>query len=315
MSAPDAVAVVIPVRDMAWCVARAIQSALRQTHPPSEVIVVDDGSADDTSAVVERMTRSDPRVRGLRLPGSRGHLAALGEGLRASAAEWRVLLDADDELTADSIARRLEAAARWRAATGEWPQLVYGDLYRNSVASDALMRFKRFEGRAFGFLTRELSLCPTSAIMLGREASRRLLALATPSSYNTDDEIVLAVGREFPVVHAGAPVGIAHDHASPTRMSNDPRRRLTGLSELVRNHRAEILREHGRSRLLLWRLRILRAALEWQYEQAERRGQATARGGVAGWARRPLRLYGRVTRLAHRRLTAFLSPRFEQMYF
>lgn len=308
------VAVIIPAYNMAWCLERAIASCRVQTYPPTEIIVVDDGSLDHTSEIVGSVETRDQRVRCLRLDPNVGHLSALRHGLRSSTSDWAVLLDADDELTKNSIECRLRAAERYHQKTGEWPQLVYGDLHRNGTGPGTITRFKSLEGRAFGFLSRELSLCQTCTIMLGREAIRRLPDVTNP--YNTDDELVLAVGKHFPVAHAGEPVAIAYDHASPTRMSNSALRRLRGIAWLVWNHGGEIVREHGSGRLFLWWLRVLRAFVEWQIEWAERSsGTHTGAGmreSILWW---PVRLYGKLARSVHDRVTSYLKLRFEQMYF
>lgn len=308
------VAVVIPCYNMAWCLERALASCLLQTHAPSEIIVVDDGSSDETAAIVERMGGQDQRIRCLRLDRNTGHLPALLMGLRSSHSDWSALLDADDELTKDSVECRLVAAERHHRATGEWPQLVYGDLYRNARGPGAISRYKVLEGRAFGFLARELSLCQTCTIMLGRDAILGLPDLRNP--YNTDDEIVLAVGKHFAVTHAGVPVAVAYDHASPTRMSNNAARRFVGITQLVWHHRGDILREHGVGLFLLWWLRILRALTEWQIEWAGRLADTSAVRGhwkaVLVW---PMRLYGALGESVHAGLTSFLKKRFEQMYF
>jgi glycosyltransferase involved in cell wall biosynthesis len=301
------VAVVIPSYNMAWCVERAIASCLAQSRLPDEIIVVDDCSTDGTEALLTRIAAENPRIRYVRQAVNGGHLAALASGVALSAADWTALLDADDELTPDSIERRVDAALDYRNVHGEWPQLVYGDLYWERIKPGAICRFKQIVGRDFPFLTRELSLCQTSTILLGRRALEVFPEPTNP--YNTDDEIVLCVGKHFAVVHAGVAVTVTHAHDSDTRMSNSSLRRLRGISQLVRDHRRDIVRHHGVRRLMLWQLRVLRAWIEWRRDRAHAdRDRSPARARVAAWRERWLDA-------GHRRLTAFLEPRFEQMYF
>jgi glycosyltransferase involved in cell wall biosynthesis len=61
-----AVSIVMPAYNAAPFIEAAIDSALRQTFTDIEVLVVDDGSTDDTAAIVERMAARDARVRFLR---------------------------------------------------------------------------------------------------------------------------------------------------------------------------------------------------------------------------------------------------------
>lgn len=311
--ARTSVAVIIPTYNMAWCLERAVLSCLSQTHSPEEIIIVDDCSSDDTAEVVHGLMARDCSIRYQRLRQNGGHLVALLYGLRFSRSDWVALLDADDELTPDSIERRVEAASNYYVHAGEWPQLVYGDLYWGAVASSRIGHFKTLQGREFRFLSRELSLCQTSTIMLGSEAIAVFPEVMNP--YNTDDEIVLAVGKRFPLVHAGVPVAVVHAHASPTRMTNNLHLKFRGIRQLVRNHRQDIVREHGLRQLLLWRLRILRALLEWQKEWAEKRTARVGDGSVAKILRFLYWLYGRLACKVHFRLTSWLESRFEQMYF
>lgn len=312
-AAANTVSVVIPTFNMAWCLERAIASCRAQTHPPVEIIVVDDGSTDDTRKVVAHLVADDSRVRYDYRPSNSGHLATLRHGLQASSADWIALLDADDELLPDSLERRLGAARAYHDSTGAWPQLVYGDLYSEQVAPAALVAFTRIQGRDYPFLTRELSLCQTSTIMLGRGAVAHFPEATNP--YNTDDEIVLAVAKRFPIVHSGVAVAVTHAHAGASRMTNDARRRFQGLAQLVHDHREDIIGQHGRGRLWLWRLRILRVFLEWQQERARQALAAEQGSALRRMMAGPVRGYAWLIRRAHQRLTSFLQKRFEHIYF
>jgi len=87
------VSVIIPVFNGAAFVARAIQSVLDQSMPDFELIVVDDGSVDETSAVVRAFT--DRRLS-LVVQANGGPSAARNNGIQRSRAKWVAILDADD---------------------------------------------------------------------------------------------------------------------------------------------------------------------------------------------------------------------------
>lgn len=93
---------VIPAYNAGKVVTEAISSLLQQTVPLDEIIVVDDGSTDDTAAVAERTG-----VRVIR-QANRGPAAARNVAIRATDADWIVLLDADDVAYPDRIAIQLE---------------------------------------------------------------------------------------------------------------------------------------------------------------------------------------------------------------
>jgi GT2 family glycosyltransferase len=71
---PQLVSAVIPTHNRADLLARAIRSVQRQTFPQLEIIVVDDASQDNTSAVVESF--GDPRIRYIRHDTNRGDASA-----------------------------------------------------------------------------------------------------------------------------------------------------------------------------------------------------------------------------------------------
>ncbi len=93
-SQPGSVSVVIPTCNRAdLCVGAAV-SALEQTCPPLEVIIVDDASVDATPGKVQGLT--DTRVRYLRHEVNRGASAARNTGIDAARGEWIAFLDDDD---------------------------------------------------------------------------------------------------------------------------------------------------------------------------------------------------------------------------
>lgn len=88
----DLVSVVIPTFNYGHFVADAVASALAQTYRPTEIIVVDDGSSDDTQA---RLTPYLDRIRYIRQE-NQGLSVARNTGIQAASGTWIALLDADD---------------------------------------------------------------------------------------------------------------------------------------------------------------------------------------------------------------------------
>jgi len=97
------VSVVIPAFNAAKEIARAIESCLNQTFPPIEILVVDDGSSDDTAAVAAGFPAP---VRVLRKENG-GPAAARNLGVRRAKGDWIALLDADDEWHPGKLERQL----------------------------------------------------------------------------------------------------------------------------------------------------------------------------------------------------------------
>ncbi len=106
MSVP-LVSIVIPCYNAERWVAAAIDSALAQTHPSLEVVVVDDGSTDQSRQVLESFGQ---KIRWESGP-NRGGCAARNRGLELAKGEWIQFLDADDMLTPTAVADKLAFAA------------------------------------------------------------------------------------------------------------------------------------------------------------------------------------------------------------
>lgn len=97
------VSVIVPCFNMGWCVGRAIDSALSQDPEAVEVIVVDDGSTDDTPSQLQGL---GPRVTVL-TQHNQGLAAARNAGLRAARGEFIQFLDADDRLLPAKLSQQL----------------------------------------------------------------------------------------------------------------------------------------------------------------------------------------------------------------
>src|SRR5215203_3209221 len=92
------VSVIIPCYNQGAFLAESVQSALSQTYPCVEIVVVNDGSTDDTEAVAARF----PEVRCVTQE-NRGLAGARNRGLAESRGDLLIFLDADDRLLPGAI--------------------------------------------------------------------------------------------------------------------------------------------------------------------------------------------------------------------
>jgi glycosyltransferase involved in cell wall biosynthesis len=105
------ISVIIPAYNGAATIANAIESILRQTRLPDEIIVSDDCSTDATG---ETTRRFGERLHYVRRPQNGGLSANRNTGVRASHGDWLLFLDQDDEL----LPHALESLARTAETTG-----------------------------------------------------------------------------------------------------------------------------------------------------------------------------------------------------
>lgn len=238
MSHLDAtVSVVIPTYDRAELVVRALHSVLAQTRPPDEVIVVDDGSTDDT---VERIRAQFPTVRLLAQP-NRGVSAARNTGIRAATGEWIALLDSDDEWLPFKLERQLRAVANETL-------LCHGDeiWIRRGRRVNPMKKHRKYGGHIF---EKCLPLCviSPSSVLLPRQLLDAVGLFDESLPACEDYDLWLRVTARFPVVYVDEPLIVkhgGHDDQLSRRHWGMDRFRIAALEKILAS---DALDEHQRA--------------------------------------------------------------------
>lgn len=108
---PASVTLVVVCFNNAAYIAEAIESALRQSQPPHEIIVVDNGSTDGSAEILSRYAAGEPLIRPCFLAGNEGPGIARNHGLARATGDYVMFLDGDDLLEPHAIATAVSAAA------------------------------------------------------------------------------------------------------------------------------------------------------------------------------------------------------------
>jgi glycosyltransferase involved in cell wall biosynthesis len=95
------VSIITATYNRAHTIERAIDSVLNQTYKNFELIIVDDGSSDNTSSILMRYP--DPRIRVFKHYKNRGETSAKNTGLKQVRGEWFTTFDSDDEMMPHAI--------------------------------------------------------------------------------------------------------------------------------------------------------------------------------------------------------------------
>lgn len=106
------VSVVIPTYNYGRFLPECIASVSAQSGVELDIVVVDDGSRDDTVEVCARLARAEPRLRVVRHDVNRGHIATFNRALEEARGDFVVKLDSDDLLAPGSLARSLDLLTR-----------------------------------------------------------------------------------------------------------------------------------------------------------------------------------------------------------
>jgi len=206
------VSVVVPCFNGARFVGEAVASALAQTHRDLEVVVVDDGSTDDSAARVRAL--GDPRVRVV-AQANAGVAAARNRGAAEARGDYLAFLDQDDSWLPEKLARQLARFAE-RPAAG----IVYCDGFIVSEHGAVLdtwgARYRLPAGHVFEALASRCVI-PVSTLVLPR-ATFEAVGGFRGFRYVEDLDLILRVAAGHPIEMVATPLARYRIHpGSETR--------------------------------------------------------------------------------------------------
>ena len=98
------ISIVIATYNRARTLPQSLASCLAQTDKDIEVVVIDDGSTDDTEQLIQEQIKNDARIRYIKLEKNQGASVARNRGIQEAKGEWVMVWDSDDTLYSDAIA-------------------------------------------------------------------------------------------------------------------------------------------------------------------------------------------------------------------
>jgi glycosyltransferase involved in cell wall biosynthesis len=249
------VSVVIPAYNRAGFVARTVRSVLGQTFRDFEVIVVDDGSTDDTYQKVEEF--GDPRISILRHTVNRGAQAARNSGLRAARGELVAFLDSDDEWLPTSLSLQVACFETASASLG----VAYG-ICRWYYDCE-----RRYEDRAprisvdeYRSLLAHAEL-PIITLLVRRTCFDKIGEFDEGIIAYQEWDLAIRLAKHYRFEFVPDVLAIYHIHSAPT-ISKNLSRSAQGYLDVVEKHRSEIEEVCGRETLAAHYLRASEFFLE-----------------------------------------------------
>lgn len=226
------IAVVIPTYNRAGYLTMAIESALAQTRPPDEIVVVDDGSIDDTPAIVAAY---GDRIRAFRQDNV-GQAAARNRGVAEARSEWVAFLDSDDCWEPATLERLDRAVTEFPAAG------LIAMRARAMRANGTLTRHEQGKRSPGPFFTARSILMGDAGGILTPMVRRSLFLELSgfDTTLRAAEDVDLWLRLSFRTVLAGVPEPLLlrrmHEHNLSTDRAVDARSWLTILDKLKREH-------------------------------------------------------------------------------
>ncbi len=220
--------VIIPTYNRSWAVKRAIDSVFAQTYPHFQLIVVDDGSTDDTKRLLD--TYDDPRMVVLTQP-NRGVSAARNTGIRAGRGDLISLLDSDDLWLPDKLSRQVDFFEHHPDALICQTEEIW---IRNGRRVNPKKRHQKPQGMIF---EPSLALClvSPSAVMIRRKLLDEVGLFDENLPACEDYDLWLRISWKYPIYLIDAPLIIKHGgHADQlSRAPELDKYRIAALCKLL----------------------------------------------------------------------------------
>jgi glycosyltransferase involved in cell wall biosynthesis len=204
-AAEPSVSIIINNHNYARFLGDAIESALTQDYQPAEVLVVDDGSTDDSRDVIRRFAGSVSPV----FQENAGQASALNAGVSASRGEIVCFLDADDCFGPGKVKRIVEVFEQH--AVNAKPMMVHHRLRITNAAGNPLNgeligRLHKSPLNLYRYASRYKSIlyegAPTSGLALNRNLLKRLFPLPTRGIRTSADDFVVKGASLIGELHA-----------------------------------------------------------------------------------------------------------------
>lgn len=271
------VAVVVPTYNREKTIRRCIDSVLAQTYPVHEIIVVDDGSQDNTIRILEEEYKDSVTVI---KQSHKGAQAARNAGIIAAASEYIAFLDSDDEWLPRKIELQMKALETNPAA------VVCGNGYVEQNGVKKLFKLQNHNGNVYKAALND-SFTLFQALISKKENFMKsgLLDENVPSFQEWDTAIMLARTCEF--LFLERPLFIYHLYDGET-ISKDKKRDIDGQEYIFNKYKYEILCQYGihgiiqRYEVIMKRCRRLKDKRYFKYLllfQLSKRGVFLARMG------------------------------------
>jgi glycosyltransferase involved in cell wall biosynthesis len=225
------ISVIIPTYNRAWCLARAVESVLNQNFSDYELIVVDDGSNDETDLV---LAPYGDALRVIRQP-NRGVSAARNAGIKAARGRWIALLDSDDHWLPD----KLKAQIDWLTAHPDYRICQTEEIWiRDGRRVNPKKRHRKHGGHIF---ERCLPLClvSPSAVMIDRRLLDEVGGFDEDLPACEDYDLWLRIACSHPIGLVDAPLIIkTGGHADQlSRAPELDKYRIQALAKILRSGR------------------------------------------------------------------------------
>ena len=203
------VSIIIPTYNRRQSIGRSVRSVLNQTYQDFELIIVDDGSTDNTKELVADF--NDERIRYVRHEENKGEAAARNTGIKAARCDYIAYQDSDDEWLPEKLARQIELLENASPEVG----VIYTGFWKAENHKRTYVPFS-WVSQKNGDIHKELlkgNFIGSPVVLIKKECFNKVGLFDERLRNLVDWEMWLRISKYYHFKYIDEPLVIAHYHS------------------------------------------------------------------------------------------------------
>ncbi|MCS3638173.1 glycosyltransferase family 2 protein [Salinibacter ruber] len=238
------VSVIIPTYNREKTIRHAIESVYAQSYPNIEIIVVDDGSEDNTGQVVSDMTREN--LVYCRHDINRGAPAARNTGLEQSSGDYIAFLDSDDEWTRDKISKQVSLLKDSRPKVG----MCYTGVVFNENGQEVYSCPTQKDSDISNLVYRNM-IGGYSSVMVKPNVLETVGNFDERLKGRQDLDMWLRISKQYEIQFVKEPLTIINKRKDISRISNNLITKAISFIQFYKKHKDEIEKNRKTGRYMM----------------------------------------------------------------
>jgi len=234
------VSVIIPTYNRAHLIGKAIKSILNQTFQDFEIIVIDDGSTDNTEETVKNFNNF--KIRYIRHTNNRGVSVARNTGIRVSRGKYIALLDSDDEWLPEKLEKQIKTFKSESPEVG----IVYSNVLHIDESGKNMHKLtnpKKVEGHIYEDLLGGNYVGTSSTLLIKKECFNRVGLFDDLLKAENDWDMWIRIAKYYRFALIKIPLVKYRFHSN--RISNNPELKIIMARRILVKYANELKERRG----------------------------------------------------------------------
>ncbi|MBK6935111.1 MAG: glycosyltransferase family 2 protein [Bacteroidales bacterium] len=232
------VSIILPTYNRAYIIEKGINSLLNQTYQDFEIIIVDDGSTDNTEEIIKKLQEKDKRIKYIKLKTNKGAATARNIGIKAARGEYIAFQDSDDEWMHEKLEKQVKVLD-----TSSKEVVVYTGFWKLECNKKTYIPNKNISNKE-GNIHKELlkvNLIGTPSILLYKQSLEKIGAFDENLPRLQDWDLSIRLSEFYEFILIDEPLFIAH--ILPDSISTNDEAHILAMNIILTKYHNEIYKD------------------------------------------------------------------------